>query len=160
LEDYGYSTLVLDFSNEFSIAEIINILSKHLDNKTLWVGFSSTFYWPERVDNTGTSSTSDFTKEKYFTSDYDGVLSLIDYIRKNSNAKIIYGGAKSPYFAFLDNFDTESIDYYVIGNADNSIIDITHYLAGKKNKIEHLDNKIIDSRKYPEPDIKNIRTKL
>ena len=32
LEDAGYSTFVLEFSNEFTIEETLKLLSKHLDN--------------------------------------------------------------------------------------------------------------------------------
>jgi radical SAM superfamily enzyme len=157
LEDAGYSTFVLEFSNEFTIEETLKLLSKHLDNNTLWLGFSSTFYWPKNNSSTGTTTTNDHLREKYYTEKYEDVRSLIDFVRKNSKAKILYGGSKSPYYCYLD--DDKNIDYYVIGNADNSIIDITDYLSGKKNKIEHLENNIVDSRKYPEPKMDNISTK-
>ena len=48
---------------------------------------------------------------------------IINFIRENSNAKIIYGGAKAPYYSMFQ-IDIENIDYYVTGNADTSIIDI------------------------------------
>ena len=157
LEEHGYSTFVLDHINEFTVDEIIKILSNHVGQDTIWFGFSSTFYWPEKINNgNGERTEKDDLNEMYYTTDYSQVKKVIDFVRQNSNAKIIYGGAKSPYYS--ENNTDDNIDYYVTGNADNSIIDITNYLAGKKDKLHHIDGKIIDSFQYPEPDIKNIST--
>ena len=154
LDGAGYTTFVLDFMSELITDEIIEALSHHLDDDTLWVGFSSTFFWPPKQDGGNLES-------MYYTSDYDEVKTVIDYIRANSRAKLVFGGARSQYFLIDKN-----IDYYVVGYADNAIIDLTDYLAGKKDKIEFSSEAIIgdnthiviDSTDYPEPDIKNVST--
>jgi len=157
LEEHGYTTFVLEFIEEFSTEEIIKVLSNHVGKDTLWFGFSSTFYWPEKniKDMTGRTEKDDLA-EMYYTEDYQKVEDIINFVKKNSNAKILYGGAKSPYFSYKET--DKNIDYYVTGNADNSIIDLTNFLANKTEKIKYIKDKIIDSFGYPEPDIKNIST--
>ena len=157
LEDQGYTTFVLDYINEFTVQEIIQVLSNHIGEDTLWFGFSSTFYWPEKINNGNTSRTEkDDLVEMYYTSDYSQIKKVIDFVRQNSNAKILYGGAKSPYYS--ESGTDKNIDYYVTGNADNSIIDITNFLAGKVTKLHSINGNVIDSFEYTEPDIKNIST--
>ena len=167
LESAGYTTFVLDFVSEFITEEIIQALSFHLNEETLWVGFSSTFYWPSKKENL---ELKDVVMDKrsqamlstmYYTTEYEEVYKVIDYIKANSNAKLVFGGARAQYF-LLD----KSIDYYVLGYADNSVIDLTNFLAGKKDKIDFLREEInegythlvIDSADYPEPDVKNVST--
>lgn len=142
LEDAGYTTFVFDFINNFNIEEIKQILEKHLKEDTLWVGFSSTFFWPRANQNTK------FIDRMYYDS-YEEVLKLIKFIKEKSNAKLIYGGARTPYF---ENVDSE-IDYYVTGYADTAIVDITNKIK-KQITIE----KNIDSSNYEEPKMDNIKT--
>jgi hypothetical protein len=141
LEDNGYTTFVLDFINNFSLEEVKQVLSKHLHD-TLWVGFSSTFFWPK------TDKDSTFIDRMYYTS-HNEILELIQYIKQNSNAKLIYGGARAPYFMGND----KEIDYYVSGYADNSIINITDNI---KNGVEMEQH--IDSSKYELPAMDNLKT--
>jgi radical SAM superfamily enzyme YgiQ (UPF0313 family) len=85
----------------------------------------------------------------YYTK-YQEVLKVLKYIKTNSNAKLIYGGSKTPYFLEIDEF----IDCYVTGNADVSIIKVTdNIMLGKTERF-------VDSLKYPEPDVKTIHTKI
>ena len=145
LEEAGYETFVLDFIQHFSSDEIISVLSKHLTDKTLWVGFSSTFFWTKESELSLTPS----TESMYYTK-YQEVLKVLKYIKTNSNAKLIYGGSKTPYFLEIDEF----IDCYVTGNADVSIIKVTdNIMLGKTERF-------VDSLKYPEPDVKTIHTKI
>lgn len=154
LEQAGYSTFVLDFVESFSKEEIVKALDKHVDEETLWVGFSSTFFWSNnKIYN---SIQQDAKNSMYYTSNYADVKYVLNYIKFKSKAKILYGGAKSPFFA-LNDVD-ENVDYYVNDNADVSIINITDYISGKVDKIEHLDGRVIDSTKYDEPDVSNIPT--
>lgn len=163
LEDSGYSTFVFDYIINFSTEEIKKVLSQHLTEETLWVGFSSTFFWfPEEGKFSGNGDILKL-KEMYWTYD-DQIAEIFNFIRKNSKAKIIYGGTKSEFFSGSDG----RIDYYVTGLADNSLIALTDYLqTGDESKlidVEEIKNDsgessyIVDSRKYPEPQMHNIRT--
>jgi radical SAM superfamily enzyme YgiQ (UPF0313 family) len=158
LEDSGYSSFVLEYCEEFTSEEIIKALSKHIGEETLWFGFSSTFFWPMRdISNLNSRTTSNTKDQMYYSSEYSEILKVIDYVKHNSKAKIIYGGAKVPFFLVDDK-----IDYYITGNADNSIIDVTNFIAGKVDTIQHTeiynDHVIVDSLKYPEPDVKHVST--
>lgn len=156
LEQAGYSTFVLDYIEEFTKEELAQTILKHIGPDTLWVGFSSSFFWVKQDKRNNANTAQDDVDNMYYTKyeDVKYVLNLIKFMAPK--AKLIYGGSKAPYFA-LNDVD-KNIDYYVTGNADNSIIDITDYLAGKQDSITHLDGKIIDSFKYPEPVMTNLKT--
>lgn len=165
LNDAGYSTFVFDFINEFNTDDIIKILDKHIDDETLWVGFSSSFFWPkslkERDVNTGVVRLGQQELNEMYWTNYDEIEKIIKHIKQNEHIKLIYGGAKTPYLMIDEN-----IDYYVLGNADISVLDITDYLAKKKPSIEHcepitINEQIrykVDSFKYPEPKMDNLST--
>jgi len=156
LKNVGYTTSVLEYTEELTIEEILLFFSKHLSEETLWVGFSSTFYWPERKNSNLNSNTSSNTVEQMYFKPYSEIKQIFDYVKENSSAKFIYGGSKVPYFLVDEN-----IDYYVTGTSDNSIINITNHIAKKENLIHYEKYKehiIIDSLKYPEPDVRNIPT--
>lgn len=156
LEDAGYSTFVLDYIEEFTPDEASEILAKHIGPDTLWFGFSSTFFWNKQAKLDNTKTDNEDLKTMYY-SDYDDVKFILNLVKFMApQAKILYGGSKSHFFAPYDV--DKNIDYYVTGHADISIIDITDNLAGKKESLEHVSGKIVDSYKYPEPDINNINT--
>jgi radical SAM superfamily enzyme YgiQ (UPF0313 family) len=93
--------------------------------------------------------------------DVKDIHKIIDFIKSKSKAKIVYGGAKAPYFLADDK-----IDYYVIGYGDNSVVALSDYL---KNGTPLLDctpldingttAQLIDSNKYPEPKMDEIQTR-
>jgi radical SAM superfamily enzyme YgiQ (UPF0313 family) len=149
LENAGYSTAVIDFINYFSFEELLKSISIHLSKETLWVGFSSSFFWGN--DNP--------TERQFLYPNFNlkYIDTLFDYIRSQSNAKIIYGGIRAA--RFID----QKIDCFILGYADNAVINYTKYVDTKK--IGHInpslvigDTIIIDSKEYPEPAMNNIRT--
>jgi hypothetical protein len=157
LHDAGYTTFVLDFIIHMTNEEITSVLKQHLTNKTLWVGFSSTFFWRDNSK----SFKQDALNRMYYDNP-ESVAEIMDYIKQNSNAKILYGGAKAPFF-----LADSKIDYYVTGYADNSTVALTNYI--KTNDIEFLVNPspidiqdstsiLIDSNNYEEPKLNNIKT--
>lgn len=153
LESAGYSTFVLDYCIELSTDEIIQALQLHLTPETLWVGFSSTFYFRN------TNKTS--AKERMYYGEYTDVKRVIDYIKKNSGAKLIYGGSNTPYYGGRDT----DIDYYVGGYADVSLVDLTRYIDDGSTtppfEIVNVDGNpmtLLDSFNYPEPNMNDIST--
>jgi hypothetical protein len=150
LEQEGYSTFVLDYIIHMSVDEIKLALSKHLSTETLWVGFSSTFFW---TDNNNSFSQTD--KQRMYYTSVDDIDSIIQFIKQNSTAKLIYGGGKAPYFQADKN-----IDYYVIGYADTSIVELTkHIHYGKEIQFKEIDGiKIVESSNFDEPKMNNIKT--
>lgn len=153
LEEVGYSTFVLDYIEHFTSEEIIEVLSKHLGDDTLWVGFSSTFFWRQKEYTT--VLTADDTLDEMYYAKYHDINKVIEFVKSKSKAKIVYGGSKSPYFC-LDDVD-KNIDYYVNGYADVSAINLTKFIDGKEELLD-LTGKVVDSLKYPEPDVNNVPT--
>jgi len=167
LNDNGFTTFVLDYVINFTPEEICRVLEKHLGPDTIWVGFSSTFFWPEKhkhekFHDQMLDKRSDSTiEEMYYDADYANVKQVIDFIKNNSQAKLIFGGARAQWFT-IDN----NIDYYVAGNADNVVVELTNFIAGKTDKLTHSESieidgqtkTLIDAVHYPEPDVKNIST--
>ena len=165
----GYSTFVFDFISEFTIEEIFEVLEKHLDEETLWVGFSSTFFWPVKhqeqlmnvINKKNTEEQHSLMNLMYWNQNYSVVENVINFIKNKSKAKIVYGGAKTPY-SLVD----KSIDYYVLGYSDVSILDLSDYLAGKKESLQHVEeieidgskSYKIDSFKYEEPEMNSLST--
>ena len=156
LEEQGYTTFVLDFVIHLTVDEIKQVLKLHLGPDTLWVGFSSTFFF--RPANNSTNKRSNM----YYTNNISDVDDVIKYIKDHSTAKIVYGGALAPYF-----IDDEQIDYYVAGYADNSTLALTNYL--KHDDLTYLpkyetitvgqtERILIDSADYPEPKMDSLTT--
>lgn len=153
----GYSVQVIDYIQYMSSNELINALSKYLGKETLWVGYSSTFFGL----GTGSfvqknSQFSDLTK--MYSTNIDNITIVYDYIRKNSTAKIVFGGAK-----VLGKKSDPRVDYYVLGYSDISCVHLSEFLSGKTNNLPGtsiLENgsTLLDSSVFGEPKMNNIKT--
>jgi hypothetical protein len=156
LKKNGYSCIVIDYTQFMTVEEVIKAISTHITPKTLWVGYSSTFFTLMKQGG--------YTplERMYQTNDYDSITKIYDYIKSVSSAKIVFGGA----YALLSHAD-QKVDYYVAGYADVSSIDLTNYLAGKVDSLHHATeittndggkSILIDSGKYPEPQMDQLQT--
>ncbi len=150
LEVAGFSTYVLDFISELTTEEIIECLDKQIDESTLWVGFSSTFYWfPDHGKNQGNGDILKL-KEMYWCEDSE-VLKIVHFIKsKNPNTKLVYGGTKAEFFYGSD----PNIDHYIMGLADTSVVTFTQGVLNKESL-----PRLIDSREFPEALINTVSTK-
>jgi hypothetical protein len=154
LKKHGYTVTVIDYLQYMTAEEVVNAISKCLTPETLWVGYSSTFFYYHGKWKTP-------IEKMYQTNSKEKMDLIHSYVRKNSNAKIVFGGA----YAMLSHADPD-VDYYVVSYADTSIVDLTNYLAGKKDKLDFFTEKdiegkksvVIDSGKYPEPKIDELET--
>lgn len=150
----GYSVAVIDFIQYLSVEEIISAVSNHLTERTIWVGYSSTFFYSNKASSSG-------IERMYQNIPYDKISAIYSYIRKTSNAKIVFGGARA-----LQTHSDPLVDYYIAGYADNSAVDLTNYLCGKSNVLKHSqvidvdgeDKILIDSGKYEEPTMSSLVT--
>jgi len=154
LKKVGYSSTVIDYLQYFSLEELISALKNHLKNDTLWVGLSSTFFYSNNASASGIS-------RMYQNIPLPTIHNVYDYIKKNSNAKIVFGGARA-----LQSHSDPLVDYYIAGYADVTSVELTDYLSGKiKNlthpeiiKIENEQSILLDSGKYPEPEMHTLDT--
>jgi radical SAM superfamily enzyme YgiQ (UPF0313 family) len=131
LRHAGYSVQVVDYFADWTLAEIKQILSKFVDRKTLWIGFSTTFFLKIEPDPNLQFS----NKHLAFTSDFPfhkmEMREIIEYAYKlNPYVKFVMGGSKTRYHT------SPLIDFYVEGYADETVVQLTNYLAGKSASIE------------------------
>jgi radical SAM superfamily enzyme YgiQ (UPF0313 family) len=131
LENAGYNARVIDFVQFLTASEFIKAIDNVITEKTKWIGFSSTFFWGEH------------TLFPFWNAhDTDFILRHL----KQLGLKIVYGGVRSQMF------EDDRIDCFVLGYADNAIIDVASKV------IDGTLPKIIDSKDYPEPSMDNIKT--
>jgi hypothetical protein len=147
----GYTVKVIDYIQYLSEEEILKAISHCLTPKTLWVGYSSSFFF-----NRETLETK--LQKMYQTNSVDKIHKIYDYVKANSSAKIVYGGS----WAIKNHVDSK-VDYYVAGYADTSVVDLTNFLSGKKPILDHsqeleIGSILIDSGKYDEPTMDSINT--
>jgi hypothetical protein len=155
LKKHGYTAVVIDYTQYMTVEEINSAVNKHLTRETLWVGYSSTFFYLIK------NSMHTAYEKMYQTNTEDRMNAIYSNIKENSNAKLVFAGA----YALLSHSD-KNIDYYLAGYGDVSTIDLTDFLAGKKDKLENYTEKkfedkvsfVIDSGKYPEPKMTELQT--
>lgn len=161
LKKHGYTAVVIDYTQYMTTEEVIKAVSKYLTKETLWVGYSSTFFYAQSDSKIAGPIKSNLVK-MYQSTPYEKISAVYDFIKTNSNAKIVFGGA----YTLIAHAD-QKVDYYVAGYADVSIIDLTNYLSGKKenlvsgveiNTSDGGKSILIDSSKYPEPQMDQIQT--
>ena len=159
LKKQGYTAVVIDYTQYMTADEVINAISKVLTPDTLWLGYSSTFF---RLDNAfGTGVFNNKLVKMYQSNSYDKMTRIYNYVKNNSKAKIVYGGA----YALQAHADPK-VDYYVAGYGDVSSVDLTNYLAGKVETLAHAEeididghkSILIDSGKYPDPAMDTLQT--
>lgn len=143
LEDSGYSVFVLDFIIHLTVDEIKLVLSQHIDQETLWAGFSSTFFWADPEQEIKND-----LDQMYF-GQVEKFQEVIKFLKEKSNCKIVYGGSKAHF-----NTADPLIDYYVYGYADTAIVELTNSLKDGTN----LAGPYIDSKNFPEPLMSSINT--
>jgi hypothetical protein len=156
LEDAGFSTFVFDYIVSFTVEEIKQVLLQHLNEETLWVGFSSTFYLEKKA--TSLHSSMWWTEE-------EEINDIINFIKQNSSAKIIYGGTKTEFVMGKNSL----IDFYVLGLADTVIVPLSNSIrnddyskllhCSKAKREDGTEYQWIDCRNFPEAQMDSIRTK-
>jgi hypothetical protein len=157
LKKHGYDAIVIDYTQYMTSDEINKSISKYLTPNTLWVGYSSTLFFTPRDE----SFRNNPLVRMYQNTPYEKISKIYDHIKKNSSAKIVFGGA----YALMAHADHQ-VDYYIAGYGDVSAVDLTNFLAGKKDSIDYYTETdiggktaiIIDSGKYPEPQMDQLQT--
>ena len=144
LKSKGYSVQVIDWFSSWTMDGLKYAMSLCIGPETLWVGWSSTFmvaldYKLEKKDPANTALM--FPRPPHEMDE------IFKWIRANSNARTVYGGA----YAHLHNQEPR-IDHYIWGYADRSVVEFTNALAQGQ-----IPDRIIDSRPL-EADVNDIYT--
>lgn len=155
IESNGYSVVVIDYSQYMTAEEIISVLEKHVTQETLWFGYSSTFFYAQK-NTFGVPLTP--LEKMYQNTDYEKIKTIYSFIKHNSNAKIVFGGAMA-LFPPADPL----VDYYITGYADNVVVNLTNYLAGKESLLHPTENAVgtitLNDKDYPEPAMCDLKTR-
>lgn len=139
LRDVGYTVKVIDyfpFLLHFKFEDLISIVEKYIGDETIWVGFSTTFFYGYGRTQTPnkTYSLHPLQNKKIFELK-NKILSI------NSKIKIVLGGAESWRKEF-DNFT----NYYIEGYADTSVVELTKYIVGKNPFFQINSKSVINDR--------------
>jgi hypothetical protein len=117
LRNNGYTVQVVEYFPQIlkiGFDKFLSILDRHVDEETIWIGFSTTFLTPAMA-----SSQQLFTKEQ--TEKIKNLISL-----KKSKCRFVSGGAKA-----FKRDSGELFDTYIEGYADISVINFTKWCEGK-----------------------------
>lgn len=136
----NYSVQVIDFTDWFSVDELVTTLSACIGDNTKMVGVSSTFY--QRVHNNlnPNNKTTDWLMTEVGVP--DNVLESIKITKsKFPNVQYVLGGANSFLYQDNDLFDAVFHSY-----SDNAIID---FLKSKRIHKNYQGKKIIEGEEFP-----------
>jgi len=137
LRKHGYSCQVVDFFTHFSFEQLRKVVDKYVSNETLLVGFSTsmlTSIVDSKIDD------DDFNKRgghfydcELFPQKHEEMIDFFQYIKGRApEAKIVVGGNKVNFSQGL-----ASVDYWVTGQADLSLVKVCDFLSGKIHTINH-----------------------
>jgi hypothetical protein len=117
LRNNGYTVQVVEYFPQIlkiGFDKFLSILDRHVDEGTIWIGFSTTFLTPAMA-----SSQTLFTKEQT-----EKIKNLVS--SKKSKCRFVSGGAKA-----FKRDSGELFDTYIEGYADTSVINFTKWCEDK-----------------------------
>jgi len=142
IRNTGYSCQVIDFFAHFTLEESKQLIDKFITKDTLIVGFATTLFSRATEDEASPDLRKRLRLSNIATFPHSNpwMMEFLNYIKtKNSNCKIVIGGAKAPHYN-----GRLPVDYYVLGEADNSIIALLNCLKNNKK----IENKIYSNTNY------------
>jgi len=127
LRKSGYTVQVIEYFPHilyhYGIDMIEKILEKFIDKSTLWIGFSTTFFFPNLIEDTNNI----FGKNVYLLKE-DDKSRLKNFVKRiNPDTKWVSGGA----FSWKVNDGNNLIDCFIEGYAEESILNYTKSLHKK-----------------------------
>lgn len=161
LRKNGYTCLVVSHLSDYSLDELKDLLDLSLSDKTLMVGFSSTFLKNinvERIPGKPTPEYLDIGYSTVFPQGKNFENSVISYIKqKNDKVKFIVGGSKTSL-----QYSNKNIDYAFIGFSESSIVNLADHLHkglplsnSKKNifGVTIIDDRVATNYKFSTEDM-------
>lgn len=145
LREAGYNILVIDMYSLLSLDELKTLLDKTITDETLFLGYSSTFFYvPMNSDRLATDHSNEFAlptpREQFIeTNRYAKLL--------NPNLKVIYGGASVQFFISTTAADNRDllVDYLVDGYSETMVVDIVNNI---KNNSAQRPSKMVKNAMF------------
>lgn len=127
LRQSGYTCLVVDHFEAFSREELLAVVDRYVSDRTLYVGFSTTFM----LDTTAPPEANGHItyglltpNVTFFPHGKDVENEIVSFIKdRNSRCKIVLGGTKAN-----QNISNSNVDYSIIGYAEGVIVNLTAHL--------------------------------
>jgi hypothetical protein len=133
LRNAGYTVQVVEhfpvMLHTGGLELVKKVLSKFIDKDTLWIGLSTTFFFPNMIAEREIQHSIEPRKNNSVVlfSDEEKI-ELKDYVRNiNSKIKWVAGGSR----AWMTGGGHPLIDCYIEGYADVTALEYTKYLQGK-----------------------------
>jgi hypothetical protein len=128
LRKNGYKCLVINHFSDYDLSELKQLLQLAVSDKTLAVGFSTTFLRDIRVDrspNRPTPSYPDLPTNTFCPQGKDFEDELIDLLRaQNPKIKVIVGGTK-----VSQHYSNKNADFVCLGYSEVSVLNLLNYLS-------------------------------
>jgi radical SAM superfamily enzyme YgiQ (UPF0313 family) len=131
LRSHGYTVQVIDFTDNFTVEELLEVSKKFISKSTLAIGLSTTFYTVSNdnskfIHNNRTKFDLDFPKN---------IVSVIENIKnKFPNIKVIAGGAKSESAKTLPY-----VDVIIHGYAEDKLLNYLNSLPNNTKKFKETE---------------------
>lgn len=125
LRQHGYTVQVVDWLSTIISEDnhiFLNILKKYVSKDTLWIGFSTTFFFHKpKVNSTKINRIEETFKNNIFNNIQ--ITEIKDFVYSVSpRCKFVLGGGR----AYLED-TTGLIDVFILGYADQSVIEFTKF---------------------------------
>jgi hypothetical protein len=157
LRSAGYSCLVIDHLHAFDYAELTTLIDKVFSNKTVAVGFSTTFYKNSNVDPNpdGSLTYTEFLGDSLFPQGKEFEKSILSYIKNISpNCKVMVGGAN-----VRGQYQNRTVDYAFVGFSEGTMINLANHLVKGETLNSAIKNiwgvTVLDDRTASTHDFKN-----
>lgn len=136
LRKHGYTVQVIDWLSRIIEKDhnlFIKILSKYISKETLWIGFSTTFFFNRpKLNDTQKINRIDETYQNNIFS-HQQTLDIKEFVHSISpKCRFVLGGGR----AYIEE-TTSLIDTYILGYADSSIIEFTKFCENKNSFFQY-----------------------
>jgi hypothetical protein len=144
LRDNGYTVQVIDYfpfmMHKRGINFIKQVLEKFVDDKTIWIGLSTTFFHPDMLNQKPKEINFNyapaFLDNSILISDQEK-FEIKEFVKKiNPNTKWVVGGSR----AWMYEDWHPLVDCYIEGYADSTVLEYTKFLEGKNPFLSYRKN--------------------
>ena len=157
LRSAGYSCLVIDHLHAFNYNELTTLIDKVVSDKTVAIGFSTTFYRNSNVapNPDGSVTYTEFLGDSLFPQGKEFEMSILDHIKQiTPNCKVMVGGAN-----IRGQYQNRSVDYAFVGFSEGTMLNLANHLTKGEQLKSAVKNiwgvTVLDDRTASTHDFKN-----